>query len=62
MLLLNLIFVAVFIAVMFHYASTLTWLVIRFIDHLFLTLAYRWPLNKKKVESEYESNAGIQPF
>lgn len=62
MLVLDLIFVAVFIAVMFHYASTLTWLVIGSLIIYFLLWLIAGPLIRKKVESEYESDAGATTF
>lgn len=62
MLLLDLIFVAVFIAVMFHYASTLTWLVIGSLIIYFLLWLIAGPLIRKKVESEYESDADATTF
>lgn len=62
MLVLDLIFVAVFIAVMFHYASTLTWLVIGSLIIYFLLWLIAGPLIRKKVESEYESDADATTF
>ena len=62
MLLLDLIFVTVFIAVMFHYASTLTWLVIGSLVIYFLLWLIAGPLIRKKVESEYESDADSTTF
>lgn len=62
MLLLDLIFVTVFIAVMFHYASTLTWLVIGSLVIYFLLWLIAGPLIRKKVESEYESDADATTF
>ncbi|WP_375320187.1 type I secretion system permease/ATPase [Aliivibrio logei] len=62
MLLLDLIFVTVFIAVMFHYASTLTWLVIGSLVIYFLLWLIAGPLIRKKVESEYESDANATTF
>lgn len=62
MLLLDLIFVAVFIAVMFYYASTLTWLVIGSLIIYFLLWLIAGPLIRKKVESEYESDANSTTF
>ncbi|PQJ84996.1 type I secretion system permease/ATPase [Aliivibrio sifiae] len=62
MLLLDLIFVTVFIAVMFHYASPLTWLVIGSLVIYFLFWLIAGPLIRKKVESEYESDANATTF
>ncbi|MDE1231283.1 type I secretion system permease/ATPase [Vibrio aestuarianus] len=62
MLLLDLIFVTVFIAVMFHYANTLTWLVIGSLVIYFLLWLIAGPLIRKKVESEYESDADATTF
>ncbi|MDA0117508.1 type I secretion system permease/ATPase [Vibrio sp. T11.5] len=62
MLLLDLIFVTVFLAVMFHYASTLTWLVIGSLVVYFVLWLIAGPLIRKKVESEYESDANTTTF
>ncbi|MFA4743618.1 ABC transporter transmembrane domain-containing protein, partial [Vibrio vulnificus] len=62
MLLLDLIFVTVFLAVMFHYASTLTWLVIGSLVIYFVLWLIAGPLIRKKVESEYESDACATTF
>ncbi|HAS6077390.1 TPA: type I secretion system permease/ATPase [Vibrio vulnificus] len=62
MLLLDLIFVTVFLAVMFHYASTLTWLVIGSLVIYFVLWLIAGPLIRKKVESEYESDASATTF
>ncbi|WP_038200616.1 type I secretion system permease/ATPase [Vibrio nigripulchritudo] len=62
MLLLDLIFVTVFLAVMFHYARSLTWLVLGSLVlymALWLTIG---PLIRKKVESEYETDANATSF
>ncbi|MEZ9729613.1 ABC transporter transmembrane domain-containing protein, partial [Vibrio splendidus] len=50
MLLLDLIFVTVFLAVMFHYAKTLTWLVIGSLFIYFLLWLIAGPIIRKKVE------------
>ena len=62
MMLLDLIFVTVFLAVMFHYASTLTWLVIGSLVVYFVLWLIAGPLIRKKVESEYESDANTTTF
>ena len=62
MLLLDLIFVTVFLAVMFHYAKTLTWLVIGSLFIYFLLWLIAGPIIRKKVESEYESDADATTF
>lgn len=62
MLLLDLIFVTVFIAVMFHYASTLTWLVIGSLGIYFVLWLIAGPMIRKRVESEYESDANATTF
>ncbi|WP_299014863.1 type I secretion system permease/ATPase [uncultured Photobacterium sp.] len=62
MLLLDLIFVTVFIAVMFHYASSLTWLVLGSLVIYFVLWLIAGPVIRRKVESEYETDANATSF
>ncbi|WP_442958450.1 type I secretion system permease/ATPase [Photobacterium frigidiphilum] len=62
MLLLDLIFVIVFIAVMFHYASTLTWLVLGSLVIYFVLWLIVGQVIRRKVEAEYETDADATSF
>ncbi|WP_114786216.1 type I secretion system permease/ATPase [Vibrio tetraodonis] len=62
MLLLDLIFVIVFIAVMFNYATMLTFIVIGSLAIYFLLWVLVGPWIRKKVESEYEADADVTAF
>ncbi|WP_064609936.1 type I secretion system permease/ATPase [Photobacterium sp. J15] len=62
MLLLDLIFVTVFLAVMFHYARSLTWLVLGSLMIYFVLWLIAGPVIRKKVESEYETDANATSF
>lgn len=62
MLLLDLIFVTLFLAVMFYYAAILTWLVIGSLVLYFLLWLIAGPWIRGKVEKEYEADADTTSF
>ncbi|AYA39655.1 type I secretion system permease/ATPase [Xenorhabdus nematophila] len=62
MLLLDLIFIILFLGVMFHYSSLLTWIVISSLVLYFLLWITVGPIIRRKVEKEYESDADATSF
>ena len=62
MLVLDLIFVAVFVAVMFHYASVLTWLVIGSLVIYFVLWLVAGPVIRARVVKQYEADADATSF
>ncbi|WP_237385972.1 type I secretion system permease/ATPase [Xenorhabdus sp. Sc-CR9] len=62
MLLLDLIFIILFLGVMFHYSSLLTWIVISSLALYFLLWITIGPIIRRKVEKEYESDANAVSF
>ncbi|MBD1226108.1 type I secretion system permease/ATPase [Xenorhabdus griffiniae] len=62
MLLLDLIFIILFLGVMFHYSSLLTWLVISSLVLYFLLWIAVGPIIRRKVEKEYEADANATSF
>nr|WP_246550670.1 type I secretion system permease/ATPase [Photorhabdus caribbeanensis] len=62
MLLLDLIFVIMFIGVMFYYAKILTWIVIGSLFVYFVFWLITGPIIRRKVEAEYETDANATSF
>ncbi|EFP94687.1 type I secretion system permease/ATPase [Vibrio caribbeanicus] len=62
MLVLDLIFVIAFLAVMFHYAKVLTWIVIGSLITYFILWLIAGPIIRRKVEEEYEADASATSF
>ncbi|MGJ0579204.1 type I secretion system permease/ATPase [Xenorhabdus bovienii] len=62
MLLLDLIFIILFLGVMFHYSTLLTWIVISSLALYFLLWIAIGPLIRRKVETEYEADAHATSF
>ncbi|WP_064603662.1 type I secretion system permease/ATPase [Photobacterium sp. J15] len=62
MLVLDLIFVVVFLAVMFHYATTLTWIVIGSLVIYFVFWLTVGPMIRSKVVKQYEADADATSF
>nr|WP_051691077.1 type I secretion system permease/ATPase [Photorhabdus australis] len=62
MLLLDLIFIIMFIGVMFYYAWILTWIVIGSLFVYFIFWIIAGPIIRRKVEAEYESDANATSF
>ncbi|MDC9613836.1 type I secretion system permease/ATPase [Xenorhabdus khoisanae] len=62
MLLLDLIFIILFLGVMFHYSTLLTWIVISSLVLYFLLWVAVGPIIRRKVEKEYEADADATSF
>lgn len=62
MLLLDLIFVIMFIGIMFYYAWILTWIVIGSLFVYFVFWVVAGPVIRRKVEAEYETDANATSF
>ncbi|MDB6370399.1 type I secretion system permease/ATPase [Photorhabdus bodei] len=62
MLLLDLIFVIMFIGIMFYYAWILTWIVIGSLFVYFVFWVIAGPVIRRKVEAEYETDANATSF